>query len=74
MKRRVISSRNSAHVALHMLIMQVSASLLHFLERRNAGVAFRPLFWPVNFIKIVGRIAQMGGHSVYFLFFCRQQD
>ena len=44
----------ATHVALHMFIMQILDSQLHFLSNGNAEMADLPLFWPVNCIKIGG--------------------
>ena len=51
-----------------MFIMQVLASQLHFLANRDAGLAIPPLFWPVNCIKIGGRVALLSGPTVYSLY------
>ena len=55
------------HVALHIFIMQVLASQLHFLASRNAGMAIPPLFWPVNCIKIGGHVALLSDPTVHSL-------
>ena len=52
-----------------MFIMQVVASQLHFLANRNAELAILPLFWPVNCIKIGGRVVLLSCPSIYFLFY-----
>ena len=49
--------------------MQVLASQLPFLANRNAELAVPPLFWPVNCIKIGGRVALLSCPSIYFLFY-----
>ena len=55
------------HDALHMFIMQVLASQLHFLANRNTGLAIPPLFRPINFIKIGGHVALLSGPTVHSL-------
>ena len=56
------------HVALRMFIMQVLVSQLHFLANKNAELAIPPLFWPVNCIKIGGRVALLSDPTVYSLY------
>ena len=56
------------HVALRMFIMQVLASQLHFLAKRNAGLAIPSLFWPVNCVKIGGHVALLSGRTVHSLY------
>ena len=48
--------------------MQVLASHLLFLANRNAGQAIPPLFWPVNCIKIWGRVALLSDPTVNCLY------
>ena len=48
--------------------MQVLASRLLFLANRNAGQAIPPLFWPVNCIKIGGRVALLSDPTVNCLY------
>ena len=55
------------HDALHMFIMQVLASQLHFLANRNAELAVPSLFWPVNCIKIRALVA-LTAELPYYLF------
>ena len=45
--------------------MQVLASQLHFLANKNAELTIPPLFWPVNCIKIGGRVALLSDPTVY---------
>ena len=58
----------STHVSLRIFIMQVLASQLPFLANRNAELAFPPLFWPDNCIKIGGHVALLSGPTVYTLY------
>ena len=58
----------STRVALCMFIMQVLASQLHFLAKRNIGQAISPLFWPVNCIKVGGHVALLSGPTVLSLY------
>ena len=48
--------------------MQVLARQLLFLANRNAGQAIPPLCWPVNCIKIGGRVALVSDPTVYCLY------
>ena len=48
--------------------MQVLASQLLFLANRNAGQAIPPLCWPVNCIKIGGRVALLSDPTVNCLY------
>ena len=53
------------YVELHMFIMQVLVSQLHFQANRNAELAIPPLFWPVNCIKIEGYFELLSGPAVH---------
>ena len=44
----------ATHVALHMFILQVLDSQLHFLSNGNAEMPDPPLFWAVICIKTGG--------------------
>ena len=50
------------------IIMQVLGSELTFLAIRNAELAAPPLFWPVNCIKIGGRVELLSEPTVYSLY------
>ena len=48
---------------LHMIIIQVLASQLLFLANKNTKLAFLPLFWTVNYIKMEGHVALLSEPS-----------
>ena len=59
--------RVTTHVTLRVFIMQILVSQLPFLANRNTELAVPLLFWPVNRMKIGGRVELLRGPTVYLL-------
>ena len=70
------------HVALRMFhyacfithVYYAGSGQLHFLAKRNAGIAIPPLLWPVNCIKIGKHVVLLSGPTVHSLFCGQRPD
>ena len=68
--KQVLTSLGMKNVTCHYAcsLCVFLASQLPFPANRNAELAFLPLFWPVNCIKIGGHVALPSGPTGYLLY------